>query len=280
MATGEEKRRRAFLKWPGGKSRQAIRISRQLGRGTRLIEPFVGSGAVFLNSEYPDYLLADRNPDLITLYQVLLEEGESFIATARELFTPDNNRAEAYYALREEFNECRDRRRKSALFVYLNRHCFNGLCRYNSKGRFNTPFGRYRNPGFPEAAMRRFLELGRQATFRCSDYLETMEEAREGDVVYCDPPYVPLSETASFTSYAAGGFTWEDQVRLAEKARELARRGVRVAISNHALPEVEKLYQGARLVRIQERRSISRNGAGRGMTEEILALFEPEGGAA
>ncbi len=275
MAAQSEKRRRAFLKWPGGKSRQAHRITRLLGAGQRLIEPFVGSGAVFMNSDYPRYLLADSNPDLINLYQTLKREGESFIDYARTLFLPGNNRPEVYYELRREFNETGDGRRKAALFVYLNRHCYNGLCRYNSKGGFNTPFGRYHKPGFPEEAMREFLRHSRRARFVCGHYLETMDQARKGDVVYCDPPYVPLSATASFTSYSAGGFTWEDQERLAEKALELSGRGVLVVISNHATSEIEALYREARMVRLKERRSISRNTGSRGQIEEVLAIYEP-----
>ncbi|RME34993.1 MAG: Dam family site-specific DNA-(adenine-N6)-methyltransferase [Gammaproteobacteria bacterium] len=266
---------RPFLKWPGGKARQVPLIREALGAGERLIEPFTGSAALFLNSHYPRYLLADSNPDLITLYTVLQEQGMEFIRYARELFQPANNTPEAYYELRRQFNETTDRRRKAALFVYLNRHCYNGLCRYSRKSGFNVPFGRYRNPGFPERAMVAFLKRSGKARFLCGDYLETMDQARRGDVVYCDPPYVPLSETASFTSYAAGGFGWEDQRRLAEKAGELARRGVRVVISNHATPEIEALYGDARLVRHREHRSISRNVSSRGPVAELLAIFEP-----
>ena len=128
---------RPFLKWAGGKYRIIERIRELLPEGERLVEPFVGSGAVFLNTRYPTYLLADSNPDLINLYRILQTEGEAFIAYCKRNFTARNNSPESYYRLRDVFNTTRDLRRKSALFVYLNRHGYNGLCRYNAKGRFN-----------------------------------------------------------------------------------------------------------------------------------------------
>ena len=131
---------RPFLKWAGNKYRIVERVKACLPTGKRLIEPFVGSGAVFLNTGYPRYLLADSNKDLIDLYQHLKKDGPTFIEECRRLFRRANNTAEAYYRLRAEFNACTDTRRRAVLFVYLNRHGYNGLCRYNASGR--TPFPR------------------------------------------------------------------------------------------------------------------------------------------
>ena len=131
-----------FLKWAGGNYRLIDRIQSVLPAGNRLIEPFVGSGAVFLNTNYKSNLLTDSNPDLINLFKNLQNEGQNFINYCSSFFVPENNNELAFYQFREEFNTTTDIRKKSALFGYLNRHCFNGLCRYNSKGGFNVPFGR------------------------------------------------------------------------------------------------------------------------------------------
>ena len=268
---------RPFLKWPGGKYRLLSRIRNVLHPGKRLVEPFVGSGAVFLNTDYDTYLLADANPDLIGLYSQLLEEGTAFISYCRKFFNGRSNTREAYYAYRDEFNETRRARRKSALFLYLNRHGYNGLCRYNGKGGFNTPFGRYDKPYFPEKEMLAFVRRSHRTKLLQAPFDESMARAQPGDAVYCDPPYVPLSETAHFTDYHAGGFTWDDQVRLADIARELAHNRVQVVISNHDTRQVRELYIGrnAEISRFKVRRNISSDGNNRGEVGELLAVFNP-----
>ena len=266
---------RPFLKWPGGKYRLLDQIQKALGPGQKLIEPFVGSAAVFLNTDFDRYLLADTNADLIALYDNLRDGGEEFIDMAASLFIPQNNEASRYYALRSEFNNGADGVRRSILFLYLNRHGYNGLCRYNSRGEFNTPFGQMSRPYFPRKEMLSFLERSRHARFRHQSFRQTMLSARRGDIVYCDPPYVPLSKTASFTDYHTDGFNWRHQESLAETAARLAARGVRVVISNHDTPAIRSLYRehGARLKRLQVRRSISCNGARRMLVGEVLAVF-------
>ena len=266
---------RPFLKWPGGKYRLVERISKALGDGNRLIEPFVGSGAIFLNTNYDQYLLADNNPDLINLYETLHQEGEQFIEEVRPLFQPETNNAETYYSLRDDFNSSKDIRHKSALFIYLNRHCYNGLCRYNQSGGFNSPFGRYKKPHFPEATMQAFHQKARHATIQLSCFTETMQQAKEGDIVYCDPPYVPLSKTANFTNYSAEGFGMDKQIELAELANELATKGVKVVISNHDTPEIRDLYKGSKITQFDVPRFISQDANNRNKASEILAVFKP-----
>jgi DNA adenine methylase len=240
-----------------------------------LIEPFTGSAAVFLNTDYEKYLLADDNLDLIDLYRQLVSEGEDFIQYCASLFIPVNNTANRYYALRKEFNETSDKRRKAALFLYLNRHCYNGLCRYNKQGKFNTPFGLYINPKPPIKAMRGFIAAARNAKFMHAGFVATMKRARRGDVVYCDPPYAPLSRTASFTDYHPGGFSWADQMLLAQMARKLADRGVGVVVSNHLTRETVRLYEdaGAKIKILQVQRRISCVASQRVKADEILAVF-------
>lgn len=268
-----------FLKWPGGKYRLVERICRKLEPGRRLVEPFAGSAAVFLNTDYDAYLITDSNPDLIHLYQILQQDGDAFIADCRALFVPDNNNGSAYYRLRQEFNETRNRRRKAALFVYLNRHCYNGLCRYNSRGRFNTPFGRYVKPRFPEKEMRFFSLKSARAEFQHAGFPEVLRRVKKGDVVYCDPPYIPLSKTSHFTDYATGGFSWDDQVELVKAAGRLAQRGIPVVISNHDTESSRRLYRahGAALQRFRVRRTISCRIEKRDKVGEILAVFQPAG---
>ena len=145
------------------------KIIKVLPHGNRLIEPFVGSGAVFLNTNYKEYLCIDKNADLINLFKILQKEGMGFIEYARQFFTGYNNE-EDFYKLRDEFNYSKDIYKKSAIFIYLNRHCFNGLCRYNLKGNFNVPFGRYKSPLFPQQEMQYFHIKSQNVNFMHADF--------------------------------------------------------------------------------------------------------------
>jgi len=265
---------RSYLQWPGGKSHIVTALRAFLPPGRRLIEPFVGAGSVFLNTDYPEYLLGDVNEDLILVHRTLQAYGDAFINACRELFIPENNTLERYYALRDEFNSTVDPWRRAALFVYLNRHGIHGLMRYNRRGVFNTPFGYRKRIYFPETEMRLFAECAKHATFVHADFRDLMSEARPGDVVYCDPPYVPLSDTANFTEYAPGGFSWQDHMALAQYARELASRGVTVAISNHRTSEIVSLYRGATIVSARAPRNIGvHHRLAARAADEILAIF-------
>lgn len=265
-----------FLKWAGNKYQIIERIKAVLPPGKRLIEPFVGSGAVFLNTEYPSYLLADTNADLINLYQQLQTGGQEFIDYCRTLFTPENNIPDRFYELRHRFNQTGDLVEKGALFIYLNKHCYNGLCRYNARGEFNVPFGRYTTPYFPEEEMHFFHRRSSQATFVTANFVVTMEAAEAGDVLYCDPPYVPLSATANFTSYSSDRFGIQEQHTLARMAATLAARGIAVVISNHDTEFTRSAYQEATDVHyFSVQRFISCNGANRNKADELLAIYKP-----
>lgn len=270
------KKTRAFLKWAGGKYALVEDITRRLPPGRVLVEPFVGAGSVFLNTRFEAYLLADINPDLIDFYNLLKTAPEGVIQEARQLFVPANNQREAYFELRDVFNACRDPRQRAALFLFLNRHGYNGLCRYNRKGLFNVPFGKYKRPYFPEDELWVFAEKAQKATFFCESYAETFNRLQDDHVVYCDPPYAPLSSSANFTTYAANGFSLDDQALLARLARHtVTTRQVPVLISNHATPLTYELYRGARLDEIQVKRTISRSASGRTKVGELLALYLP-----
>lgn len=271
---------RPFLKWAGGKYRIMDRITKSLPAGERLVEPFVGSGAVFLNTDFPRYLLADTNPDLIGCYSVLKNQPESLIGAVEALFTTRTNTRTFYDRRRTEFNRLRPEagdteatQRKAALFIYLNRHCFNGLCRYNRSGGFNVPFGRYSRPYFPETEMRAFAAKLQRADLLWADFRRCFTNLNQGDVVYCDPPYVPLSTTANFTSYAERGFTLADQTELNQLAESVSLQGIPVLISNHETDFTRVLYHRARRISFPVRRFISCKGNKRTQANELLALF-------
>lgn len=267
-----------FLKWAGGKSRLVPKIAALLPEGSRLIEPFAGSGAVFMGLDKTSYLLADVNADLVDLYVTLRLHKDAFIEECRSLFVAENNRVERFMALRAEFNSTHaGERRRSALFVYLNRHCFNGLCRYNSSGGFNVPYGRSESPHFPERELVAFAERATRADILCQDFMATLAMARPGDVVYCDPPYVPLTATASFGAYAKGGFSAEQQTQLAYALADLRDRGIPSVVSNHDTPFTRVIYDGAHLVAHDVRRSISGDGLKRQKASELFAVYLPDG---
>jgi DNA adenine methylase len=268
------KKHRAFLKWAGGKYSLVEEIQRHLPPADTLIEPFVGAGSVFLNTDYDRYILADINPDLIHLYNILKAQPERYIDDVKTLFTPRYNTKDAYLDTRVRFNQTQDRYLRALYFLYLNRHGFNGLCRYNKHGGFNVPFGSYKKPYFPEDELYFFSEKAQKATFVCEAYQDTLKKVKQGCVVYCDPPYAPLSTTANFTSYAGQGFSLDDQAKLADIAEETALcKGIPVLISNHDTPLTRRLYTGAELSVVKVKRTISSKTTSRNKVDELLALF-------
>ncbi|EKT60821.1 adenine-specific DNA-methyltransferase [Providencia sneebia] len=268
------KKTRAFLKWAGGKYPIVEDIKKHLPQGDCLIEPFVGAGSVFLNTSYDSYILADINSDLINLYNTVKNQTDSFIEEVRQVFTPEFNTSEQYYLKREAFNQSTDPFIRSVLFLYLNRHCYNGLCRYNSRGEFNVPFGRYKKPYFPKEELLWFADKAQRAIFLTQNYETTLLSAKSGMVVYCDPPYAPLSETANFTAYHTNAFSAQEQMNLAKLARHLSSdRKIPVLISNHDTPLTREWYDQATLHIVKVRRTISRNILNRNKVNELLALY-------
>jgi DNA adenine methylase len=265
---------KSFLKWAGNKHRIIEHIKNSLPKGERLIEPFIGSATVFLNTQYPSYLLADSNHDLIQLYQHLQKEEQFFINYCRIFFDTKFNTAKEFYRLRNLFNESKENRIRAALFLYLNKHCFNGLARFNQKGEFNTPFSYYKTPYFPEKEMQFFCKQAKNAQIIHADFTSTLALAKYGDIIYCDPPYVGLSRTANFTHYTATGFSNEQQKHLADTAKALADQGIIVIISNHDTQFTRTIYQAATLIPLSVQRNISSKGAKREKAAEILAIFQ------
>ncbi|ENA9094466.1 Dam family site-specific DNA-(adenine-N6)-methyltransferase [Salmonella bongori] len=268
--------RRPFLKWAGGKYSMLPDLYHIIPAGMRLIEPFVGGGSVFLNSDkHACFLLADVNTDLINLYQMLAVVPDTVIRHARVMFDRLNN-AESYTALREEFNaQVMDGPERAAAFLFLNRHCFNGLIRYNRNNQFNVGWGKYPSPYFPEEEIKAFTEMAHNCVFMAAGFRRTLALAGEGDVVYCDPPYEPMPGTAGFTHYAAGGFTWDDHIALAECCVAAHQRGARVVIGNSTAPRVIDLYSqhGFKIRYISARRSISSKGSTRETAKDLVAIL-------
>ncbi|MDO7084036.1 Dam family site-specific DNA-(adenine-N6)-methyltransferase [Pseudocolwellia sp. AS88] len=266
---------RAFLKWAGGKYTLSDTINKLLPDGKRLIEPFIGAGSIFLNTDYDEYVLNDINADLINLYKIVQQTPIKFIEDAARLFDQKNNDPEVYYHLRKEFNNTTDKYYRSLLFLYMNRHGYNGLCRYNKSGGYNVPFGKYKKPYFPREELEYFSEKSEKATFVCQGYRSVIDNAQDGDVIYCDPPYVPLSATASFTSYSGNGFGLDEQADLANAAEEIINKvKTSVLISNHDTIWTRKIYEHANKIKsIQVARTISQKGGGRKKAAELLALY-------
>lgn len=270
---------RSPLKWPGGKKRVLPHIRDilpQQGK-TRLVEPFVGGGSVFLNLEFDEYLLCDTNKDLIALFKAVKRAPVKFVREARTFFTSENNTPERYYELRQEFNDSSNPYHRALLFLYLNRHGYNGLCRYNSSGGYNVPFGKYKNPYFPEDEIRHLAVKLKKAKLMVGDFAKAFAKVKEGDVVYCDPPYSPINRTANFTAYSGTEFTDRDQKRLVRCSLKVKEKGVPTVISNHYVDFTKELYESAdnkELFSVQ--RSISQKGNNRNKVEEVLALYKPK----
>lgn len=265
------------LKWAGGKRKLVPEILKLVPKkhSNKLIEPFVGGGSVFLNSNFDEYILVDSNPDLISLFFYAKKDVKGLITSTQKLFNNNNNCAENYYALREKFNLLDSSLERTALFLYLNRFGYNGLCRYNLKGGFNVPFGSYKKPYFPKVELEHLSLKLQSAEFLTDDFSVAFEKAKSGDIIYCDPPYSPVSATSSFTAYSGMQFTALDHERLVNCALEAKMKGVTTIISNHALPLTKNLYKNAdKLVTLKVARSINCKGSSRKPINELLALYK------
>jgi len=238
---------RPFLKWAGGKYRLTDEINRLLPKRKHcLVEPFVGAGAVFLNSQFERYILADINPDLIHLFNIVKQDVEGYIQACKPVFFhPDANTESYYYTKRKEFNQSTDVFQRAVLFLYLNRFGFNGLCRYNAKNEFNVPFGAYKTHYFPEEELRFFAAKAQSAVFLCADFQQTFELADKHSVIYCDPPY--LHETRGDTKAYSYEMDNYDHIELAKVLNTI--EGL-AAISNYECELMEELYPSSKWTKI------------------------------
>jgi DNA adenine methylase len=267
----EERVRAApFIKWVGGKTSLLPELLKHVpGRLRRYHEPFVGGGALFFAVAPRRALLNDNNPELVHCYQQVRDDVYGVLdALARHVY--QRTHFEAVRALEPLRLPAAAR---AARFIFLNKTCFNGLWRVNRAGRFNVPFGRYKNPRFADpASLITASHALRGVEIRHSPFEEALALAAPGDFVYLDPPYDPVSPTASFASYTAGGFTWEDQKRLAHACIVLNRRGVRFLLSNSATDRIRALYSGFEQRMVRAPRFINSKADGRGHVDELLVF--------
>lgn len=264
----------SFLKWAGGKNRALPTIFKILPKsGHTLIEPFVGSGSVSLNTDYKNYILNDSNPDLINTMLAVVRDPRGLITELCEYFTAEYNTQDAFIELRDRFNKATCPWEKAKLFIYLNKHCYNGLCRYNNAGGFNTSFGRYRSPSIPVEQILFFSKKFKKAIFTCGEF-DQIALPKKSAVIYCDPPYIPASKTANFTSYTGSDFKEVDHIRLNKIASLWSSQGNQVFISNSDTPQTLSLYSDKKnSAQFNVRRSISRQGENRNAVGELLLMY-------
>lgn len=263
-----------FVKWAGGKGRLLSQLRPLLPPGVarmRHVEPFVGGGALFFSRQPSRALLTDVNPSLIDTYHAIRDDVERVIDALGELAA--QHCKERYYDVRERYN--RGARitapKRAAMFIYLNKTCFNGLHRVNRRGEFNVPYGSYKNPRILNSeGLRAASRALKAAELRCASFEALLEHAKPGDFVYFDPPYEPVSSTASFTAYSRNGFSREDQSRLAEVYAALDRRGCKLMLSNSDVPFIRTLYRRFRVDMVAAPRAINCNGAKRGKVTEVV----------
>lgn len=241
-------KKQCLLKWLGGKSKICDKLYGFAGDKKTLVEPFVGSASVFLNmgESFSSYVGIDNNSDLILLFNEIKKDPRFIMVESGKLFE-DGNNATSYYAARRRFNELdRADPLRAAYFIYLNRHGYNGLCRYGlRKGNFNVPFGDHRKVYFPREEILKFHRMSNEidSQFICDDFSVGFSVA-ENAFIYADPPFLELSKTASFKNYSGVAYTYEDDERLDLMATEAKSRGNICVVSNHMTDKVFDIYKG------------------------------------
>ena len=271
---------RPFLKWAGGKSQllhELVPRARAGLGGAGYHEPFLGGGALFfelagLGLLPPRVTLADGNPNLVTVYLAVRDDVEGLIPLLAEHKLRHGK--EHYYAVRAEVPD--DSVARAARFIYLNKTCFNGLYRENAKGLYNVPMGAYTKPEICDAPKLRAAAAAlARVDIVCADFGDVEHRVQPGDFVYFDPPYDPLSKTASFTAYAKGGFGEAEQTRLAALVGSLADRDVNVLLSNSMTPLVRALYGRFNLETVLAARAVNSRADRRGKIAEALVSTSP-----
>jgi len=297
-----------FFKWAGGKSQLLsefdARLPAELRSGAidRYVEPFVGGGAVFffITQLVPlkETVICDANEELILTYQVVKQDVDALISLLNQYQMAydaydESERKVMFLRVRAEMNAARKEFdfsvygdgwvERAAMLLFLNKTCFNGLFRVNSKGEFNVPFGKYKNPGIvKESNLRKVSVLLANTTILLGDFTRCSEYIDQRTFVYVDPPYRPLNDTSSFTSYSMGGFTDQDQVRLSEFFARSDTIGAKVMLSNSD-PKNEDLtdhffddlYQEYQIDRVQAKRFINSDPDKRGAISEIIVMNYP-----
>lgn len=264
-----------FLKWAGGKRQLLSQIDPFLPKDFDLyIEPFVGGGALLFYLLPKKAVIIDNNPVLINAYRVIKENVEELI----ELLRNHKNEEDYFYKIRsldrnlESFSQLSNIKKASRI-IFLNRCCYNGLYRVNSKGQFNVPFGRYKNPNFCKEKNLKAVNLFLQNVKIIQDSFEScLDFINDNTFIYLDPPYFPLSKTANFTSYTKENFTKVDQIKLKKLVDKLTERGCKVMLSNSKNEFILKLYEDYSIKEVRARRAINSEALKRGEIKEVLIL--------
>lgn len=261
--------RRPFVKWAGGKRQLLPQLKRYVPeRYGRYFEPFVGGGALFFELRPNAAVLTDVNARLIRTYRGVKNDVESVI----ELLRGCRHEEGFFYEQRDVDIDAKSDAEVAAWFIYLNKVGFNGLYRVNRKNRFNVPFGRHRNPTIcDEETLRACSAALAGAELEVADFATAVAGAEAGDLVYFDPPYVPVSVTSSFTSYTSDRFDRAGQERLRDLALDLKGRGVHVLLSNSSAPLVRDLYQsGFETIEVSATRLVNSKVTRRGAITELV----------
>ena len=265
------------VKWVGGKRQIIDQISQYVPKNiSTYYEPFFGGGAVLFELQPKKAVINDINKELINLYEVIKNNMEDLIEDLKS----HKNDEEYFYYIREldrdktSYNSLTPIQKASRI-IFLNKTCYNGLFRVNKSGEFNAPFGRYKNPNIVnEITIRAVSNYFKKAdiTFMSKDFAEVLKGARKGAFVYLDPPYDPVSDTASFTGYDKGGFNREEQIRLKTVCDKLNEKGIRFLLSNSATDFIKDLYADYRIEIVKAKRAINSNGDKRGEIDEVLVM--------
>ncbi len=261
-----------IVKWVGGKRQLMFELIKNMPKSyNRYFEPFIGGGALFFELQPDNAYISDMNEELINLYQIVKDNVDELIddlskhEVSKEYFLEIRNidRTEKYAELSNV--------ERASRFIYLNRTCFNGMYRVNSKGEFNVPFGHYKNPRIiDENNLLNCSELLKKTEIKCADFTEILTKVKKGDFVYFDPPYVPLNETSSFTSYTKDGFDIDMQFKLRDVCDELDSMSVKFMLSNSDTKLVNELYSNYKIKKVFASRQINANADGRGKITEVL----------
>jgi len=269
-----------FLKWAGGKSQLLEQFEPFFPQSiSSYCEPFLGGGAVFfhLKARFPKMrvVLCDNNSELINCYLVVRDQVQELMARLNEHREQFRTQAKPYYYEVRAQLKAGDQVERAARMIFLNKTCYNGLYRVNTKGQFNVPVGSYppeRVSLYDSANLLAANRALQGADLRVQDFRETLKAVKSGDFVYVDPPYYPLSRTANFTSYTREDFGQQEQEELALRIAEAAKRGAQVMLSNSDTPTTRRLYGDFKVLdTVQARRAVNCDGAKRGRISELVA---------
>jgi len=271
---------RPFLKWVGGKKQIIPQIKQYIPQNYyRYFEPFIGGGALFFDLAPQKAYVNDINKVLVSAYRNIKHHPYNVIKeleNLQETFNLKNNEEKKlfFYKIRNIFNKEEDCSLiKTTYFIFLNKTCFNGMYRENSKGHFNVPFGRYKNPKIlDEKNILAVSKLLQKTTITDYSFEKAVKDAKEGDFIYFDPPYHPLTVTSNFTNYSNGGFNKEDQIKLRNVFIDLNKRNCLLMLSNSDTQFIREIYHGFNQRTVLAARIINCKASGRGKINELLIM--------